>query len=39
MQSLSGLLAALVLSVCGKLGFDLVAKPADLYSIGTAVES
>ncbi len=38
-EHLRGLLAALVLSVCGKLGFDLVAKPADLYSIGTAVES
>ncbi len=38
-EHLRGLLAALVLSVCGKLGFDLVVKPADLYSIGTAVES
>jgi len=27
------LLATLVLGVCGKLGYDLVARPADLYSL------
>ena len=34
--SLSGaaLLAVIVLAVCGKLLFDLVSTPADLYSIG-----
>ena len=38
-EYLRGLLAALVLGVCGKLGFDLVIKPADLYSIGSEGES
>ncbi len=37
-EHLRGLLAALVLSVCGKLGFDLVVTPVDLYSIGTGAE-
>jgi uncharacterized membrane protein YfcA len=30
------LLAAMVLVVCGKLAFDLVVKPAELFSIGSA---
>ena len=34
-EYLRGLLAALVLGVCGKLGFDLVVEPKDLYSIGS----
>ena len=38
-EYLRGLLAALVLGVCGKLGFDLVIKPTDLYSIGLEGES
>ena len=28
------LLAAIVLAVCGKLAYDLIATPADLYSLG-----
>jgi uncharacterized membrane protein YfcA len=30
------LLALIVLGVCGKLGYDLIATPRDLYSLGTA---
>jgi uncharacterized membrane protein YfcA len=30
------LLAAIVLLVCGKLAYDLIATPADLYSLGAA---
>jgi uncharacterized membrane protein YfcA len=33
-EQLRVLLAALVLTVCGKLGYDLVVKPEDLYSLG-----
>lgn len=33
---LRGLLALMVLAVCGKLFFDLVVRPADLYSITVA---
>ena len=33
-EQLRGLLALLVLCVCLKLGYDLAATPADLYSIG-----
>lgn len=32
-EQLRGLLAAMVLLVCGKLAYDLFATPADLYSI------
>jgi uncharacterized membrane protein YfcA len=35
-EQLRILLALMVLAVCGKLGFDLVATPADLYSLGGA---
>jgi len=35
-EQLRVLLAAMVLAVCGKLAFDLVATPADLFSLGTA---
>ena len=35
-EQLRILLAGLVLLVCAKLAFDLVATPAELYSIGTA---
>jgi uncharacterized membrane protein YfcA len=34
-EQLRGLLALIVLAVVGKLMFDLVVTPADLYSIGT----
>ena len=33
-EQLRGLLALIVLLVCGKIGYDLVAFPGDLYSIG-----
>jgi hypothetical protein len=33
-EQLRILLALIVLAVCGKLGYDLVATPADLYSLG-----
>jgi len=33
-EQLRILLAAIVLLVCGKLGYDLVVTPADLYSLG-----
>ncbi|MGE0255139.1 MAG: sulfite exporter TauE/SafE family protein [Alphaproteobacteria bacterium] len=36
-EQLRGLLALLVLTVCIKLGWDLVTMPRDLYSIGAAV--
>ena len=36
-DQLRALLGAIVLAVCGKLGFDLVSTPDDLYSIGDAV--
>jgi uncharacterized membrane protein YfcA len=32
-EELRGLLALMVLAVCAKIGFDLVAKPDDLFSI------
>jgi uncharacterized membrane protein YfcA len=35
-EHLRGLLALMVLAVCAKLAFDLVATPIDLYSIGYA---
>ncbi len=35
-EQLRGLLALIVLAVVGKLVFDLVATPADLYSIGAS---
>jgi len=33
-EHLRGLLALIVLSVCAKIGFDLISTPLDLYSIG-----
>ena len=33
-EQLRGLLALIVLTVCAKIGYELVATPADLYSIG-----
>lgn len=33
-EQLRGLLAVIVLAVCAKLGFDLVATPADLFALG-----
>ena len=33
-EQLRSLLALIVLAVCAKIGFDLVATPSDLYSIG-----
>jgi hypothetical protein len=36
-EQLRGLLAILVLAVCGRLLFGLVARPDDLYSIATMV--
>ena len=33
-EQLRGLLALMVLGVCGKLLFDLLATPAEIYSIG-----
>jgi hypothetical protein len=35
-EHLRGLLALMVLAVCAKLAFDLVATPTDLYSVGYA---
>jgi uncharacterized protein len=35
-EQLRGLLAVMVLAVCGKLFFDLLVTPADLYSQGVA---
>ena len=32
-EELRAALALMVLGVCAKLGFDLVARPADLYEI------
>ena len=37
-EQLRILLALLVLGVCGKLAFDLLAQPAELYSIGGGAE-
>ena len=34
-QGVAVVVAALVLVVCAKLGFDLVVKPAELYSVAT----
>jgi uncharacterized membrane protein YfcA len=34
-EQLRILLALIVLGVCGKLGYDLIAMPEDLYSLGT----
>ncbi len=36
-EQLRSLLALLVLAVCGKLAYDLVATPADIYSLGYLV--
>ncbi len=33
-EELRGLLALMVLAVCGKLFFDLLVTPDDLYSLG-----
>jgi len=33
-EQLRGLLALMVLGVCAKLAFDLIATPDDLYSLG-----
>ncbi|MED5359837.1 MAG: sulfite exporter TauE/SafE family protein, partial [Pseudomonadota bacterium] len=33
-EQLRGLLALIVLAVCAKIGYELLATPADLYSIG-----
>lgn len=38
-DQLRALLAILVLAVAGKLAYDLVATPADLYSLGEAIGS
>ncbi len=35
-EELRGLLALMVLAVCGKLFFDLLVTPSDIYSIGVA---
>jgi len=35
-EQLRGMLALIVLAVCAKLTYDLVATPVDLYSIGLA---
>jgi hypothetical protein len=35
-EELRGLLALMVLAVCGKLFFDLLITPSDIYSIGVA---
>ncbi len=35
-EQLRGLLAVMVLAVCGKLFFDLLVTPVDLYSLGVA---
>ncbi len=37
-EQLRGLLALIVLAVCGKFLYDLIGTPADLYSIGLLVE-
>jgi uncharacterized membrane protein YfcA len=34
-EQLRILLALIVLAVCGKLGYDLIVTPEDLYSLGT----
>ncbi len=36
-EQLRGLLALMVLGVCTKIGYDLVATPADLFSLGIVV--
>lgn len=36
-EHLRGLLAVIVLGVCAKLSYDLIAVPADLYSLGGSV--
>jgi len=36
-EELRGLLAIMVLLVCGKLLFDLVATPADLFSLSSGL--
>jgi uncharacterized protein len=38
-EQLRILLALMVLGVCGKLGYDLIAAPEDLYSLGTVGRS
>jgi len=35
-EQLRGLLALMVMGVCAKLGYDLVATPAELFSLGSA---
>ncbi len=37
-EELRGMLALMVLAVCGKLLFDLVATPADIYSLFTVTQ-
>jgi len=34
-EQLRILLAIMVLAVCGKLAFDLLVQPSELYSLGT----
>jgi len=36
-EELRALLAVVVLGVCGRMGWDLVMRPADLYSVSAAV--
>jgi uncharacterized membrane protein YfcA len=36
-EQLRGLLALMVLAVCTKLAFDLIATPADPYTLGSVV--
>jgi uncharacterized protein len=38
-EQLRILLALIVLAVCGRLGYDLIATPRDLYSLGTVGHS
>ncbi|MEE8445915.1 MAG: sulfite exporter TauE/SafE family protein, partial [Alphaproteobacteria bacterium] len=37
-EQLRALLAAMVLAVCGKMAFDLVSTPRDIYSLATGGE-
>ncbi|MBM3518697.1 MAG: sulfite exporter TauE/SafE family protein, partial [Alphaproteobacteria bacterium] len=36
-EQLRGLLALMVLAVCARLGYSLVATPTDLYSLGESL--
>jgi uncharacterized membrane protein YfcA len=38
-EQLRVLLALIVLAVCAKIGYDLIATPQDLYSLGAAGQS